>query len=71
MKKEVKEQVGEVAVGLKELYTQASTAVGKLDARVEKLESKGGVGHKSLLHYKKHDHQRVGTDGPIRYRRLH
>ena len=44
MKEEVKEQVGEVAVGLKELYTQASAAVGKLDARVEKLEAKGGGG---------------------------
>ena len=52
MKDEVKEQVGEVAVGLKELYTQASAAVGKLDARVERLESKGGSGQKSLLHYK-------------------
>ena len=52
MKEEVKEQVGEVAVGLKELYTQASAAVGKLDARVEKFEAKGGGGQKSLLHYK-------------------
>ena len=52
MKEEVKEQVGEVAVGLKELYTQASAAVGKLDVRVEKLEAKGGNGQMSLLHYK-------------------
>ena len=54
MKEEVKEQVGEVTVGLKELYTTASAAVGKLDARVEKLESRGGGGggQKSLLHYK-------------------
>ena len=32
MKEEAKEQVGEVAVGLKEMHTQASAAVGKLDA---------------------------------------
>ena len=50
MKEEVKEQVGEVAVGLKELYTQASAAVGKLDVRVEKLEAKGSNVQKSLLH---------------------
>ena len=51
MKAEVKEQVGEVTVGLKKLYTMASAAVGKLDARVEKLESKRGSGgsQKSLL----------------------
>ena len=40
-------------INLKELYTTASAAVGKLDAPVEKLESKGGGGsQKSLLHYK-------------------
>ena len=41
-------------MGLKELYTTASAAVGKLDARVEKVESKGGGGDSqtSLLHYK-------------------
>ena len=42
MKEEIKKQVGEVAVGLKKLYTQVSAVVWKLDARVEKLESKGG-----------------------------
>ena len=52
MKEEVREQVGEVAVGLKELYTQANAVVGKLDGRVEKLEAKGGGGQKSLLHNK-------------------
>ena len=53
MKEEVKEQVGEVTVGLEELYTTASAAVGKLDARVEKLESKcGGGSQKSLLHHR-------------------
>ena len=44
MKKEIKEQVGEAAVGLKKLCTQASAAVGTLDARIEKLEAKGGGG---------------------------
>ena len=53
MKEEVKEQVGEIAVGLKKLYTQASAAVGKLDARVEKFEAKGGGGgQQSVLYYK-------------------
>ena len=54
MKEEVKGQVGDVTVGLKELYTTANTVVGKLDARIEKFESRGGGGggQKSLLHYK-------------------
>ena len=54
MKAEVKEQVGEVTAGLKEPYTTANVAVGKLDSRIEKLESKSGGGgnQKSLLHSK-------------------
>ena len=50
---QVRIQVDSVAVGLRELYVQASSAVTRLDTRVEKLEAKGtGGGQKSLLHYK-------------------
>ena len=53
IKDEARIQVDSVAVGLRELYAQASSAVTKLDTRVEKLEAKGtGGGQKSLLHYK-------------------
>ena len=52
-KDEVRIQVDSVAVGFRELYAQASSAVTKLDTRVEKSEAKGtGGGQKSLLHYK-------------------
>ena len=59
MQAEVKEQVGEVTAGLKELYNTASVAVGAVASRVEKLEEKirgggGGAmqGQRSLLHTK-------------------
>ena len=41
IKDEARIQVDSVAVGLRELYAQASSAVTKLDTRVEKLEAKG------------------------------
>ena len=49
MKEEVNEQVGEVTLGLKELYTTASAVVGQLGARVEKLELKGGGSQKFFV----------------------
>ena len=53
IKDEARIQVDSVTVGLRELHAQTSSAVTKLDTRVEKLEAKGtGGGQKSLLHYK-------------------
>ena len=40
MQAEVKEQIGEVTAGLKELYNTASVAVGAVALRVEKLKEK-------------------------------
>ena len=77
MKEEVKEQVGEVAVGLKELYTQPGKRgcweVGRAsrEARVERRWRS-----KVFVTLQEHDRQRLGKDGPveeleIRCRRLH
>ena len=50
IKEEARIHVDSVAVGLRELYAQASSAVTKLDTRVEQLEAKGlGGGPKPLL----------------------
>ena len=56
MQQEVKNQVNEVADGLKEVYITASLAVGAVAARVERIEEKirGGAihGQKILLRHK-------------------
>ena len=67
MQQEVRNQVSDVADGLKELYTVANIAVGAVATRVQKIEEvlaaqeekrsrRGGEermqGQKSLLHYK-------------------
>ena len=50
IKDEARIQVDSVAVGVRELYAQVSSAVTKFDTRVEKLDAKGtGGGQKSLL----------------------
>ena len=62
IKEEVREHVGEVAVGLRELYAQASSAVAKLDTRVEKLEAKCT---KAIVALQEHDNQCIGEDGSV------
>ena len=65
IKEEVREQVGEVAVARRELYAQASSAVGKFDTRVEKLEAKGGWWTKIIVALQKYDNQCIGEDGSM------
>ena len=71
----VKNQVSDVADGLKELYTVANIAGGAVATRVTKIEeslaeqrNRGGgamQGQRSLLHHQKYDGRSLRENGPM------
>ena len=63
IKNEARIQVDSVAVGLRELYVQASSAVTKLDTKVEKLGAKRNRRRTEVIvAAEEHDNQYIGEN---------